>query len=153
MHSTWSQLTIVLIPVVVGAAIGVVPTLLVEWSRTRAELRTRWDASLEEVCADFVATVRQILELDVPADELPQPAVGHDVVAPTAGTADQGRHPPPTERIAADHTRQRCQQVSRGHASFAPETQQSAHCVRGAVVPTCGAAKRHFGRRRAGGQR
>ena len=63
MNGTWSQLTIVLVPVVVGAVIGVVPTLLVEWSRTRAELRTRWDATLEEVCAEFVMTVRRILEL------------------------------------------------------------------------------------------
>jgi hypothetical protein len=63
MNATWSQLTLVLFPVVVGAVIGVMPTILVEWSRGRAKLRTRWDAALEEVCADFVAALRRILEL------------------------------------------------------------------------------------------
>jgi hypothetical protein len=63
MNGTWSQLTLVLFPVVVGAAIGVIPTILVDWSRGRATLRTRWDPALEEVCADFASAVRRILEL------------------------------------------------------------------------------------------
>ena len=63
MQATWTQVALVLLPVVVGAAIGVVPTIFMEQARARATLRTRWDANLRETCAEFAATARRLLEL------------------------------------------------------------------------------------------
>jgi hypothetical protein len=63
MNATWFQMALVLLPVVVGAMISVAPTILIERSRVRTTLRTRWDADLEEICADFAATARRILDL------------------------------------------------------------------------------------------
>jgi len=63
MNMTWSQVVLVLLPVVVGAVIGCVPTIMVERSRHRTTIRTRWDTALEEAAAEFAATVRRILDL------------------------------------------------------------------------------------------
>jgi hypothetical protein len=63
MHTTWTQVILVLLPVVVGAVIGVVPTIFLERTRIRAALRTRWDPTLQESCAGFAATARRLLEL------------------------------------------------------------------------------------------
>ena len=71
MGGTWSQMMLVLLPVVIGATIGVVPTILMELSRSRAKLRTRWDPTLEDVCAEFAATARRILDL---AEAVHEPA-------------------------------------------------------------------------------
>ncbi|GAA2632109.1 hypothetical protein GCM10010399_75500 [Dactylosporangium fulvum] len=63
MTLTWAQVIIVLLPVLVGAFIGIVPTLLVERAKQRAALRTRWDATIHTSCAQFAAAVRRILNL------------------------------------------------------------------------------------------
>jgi hypothetical protein len=76
MTATWTQVVLVLLPVVVGAAIGVAPTILVERARQRAALRTRWDVSLHRTCADFAASARRILDL---SEQRPGPtAAGQD---------------------------------------------------------------------------
>jgi hypothetical protein len=50
-----------LIPVLAGAAIGVVPAYLIERHRERSALAVRWDMSLYALCADFTVAVRQML--------------------------------------------------------------------------------------------
>lgn len=71
MHTTWTQVILVLLPVVVGAAIGMVPTIFLERARLRAALRTRWDPTLQQRCAEFAATARRLLEL---SEEMQQDA-------------------------------------------------------------------------------
>jgi len=63
MELTWPQVIVILLPVVVGAIISVVPTLLMERLKQRAALMTRWDTTIHEVCAQFAATTRRILDL------------------------------------------------------------------------------------------
>jgi hypothetical protein len=63
MSTTWADVALVLLPVVVGAVVSVVPTLFLERQRDRAGLRTRWDPTLEQVCASFAAGVRRIVDL------------------------------------------------------------------------------------------
>jgi hypothetical protein len=63
MNVTWSQVALILLPVVVGTLIGVAPTILLERSRNRTAFRTRWDATIEERSAEFAATARRILDL------------------------------------------------------------------------------------------
>jgi hypothetical protein len=46
-----------------GAAIGLVPTYLIERRKERHELAVRWDAALYELCKDFAATVREFVHL------------------------------------------------------------------------------------------
>lgn len=74
MSTTWTQMTLVLLPVIVGAVIGVVPTMIVERARERAALRTRWDTTLHRSCAEFAASTRRILDLSEQADESPSQA-------------------------------------------------------------------------------
>jgi hypothetical protein len=63
MSTTWTQMILVLLPVVVGAAIGVVPTAVVERARRRAEMRTRWDTALQKSCVEFTASARRVVDL------------------------------------------------------------------------------------------
>jgi hypothetical protein len=60
---TWTQVLLLLMPVLAGAIIGVFPTLLLERTRARAALRTRWDQNLQTVCAEFAACTRRLLDL------------------------------------------------------------------------------------------
>jgi hypothetical protein len=59
----YRQMVLVLLPVIVGAGLAVVPTLLVERVRQRATLLTRWDPALHTACAEFAATARRVLRL------------------------------------------------------------------------------------------
>ena len=45
---------------VLGAAIGFVPTFLLERSKQRHALRTRWDVPLYELCGEFLSTTRTL---------------------------------------------------------------------------------------------
>ncbi|MET8836969.1 hypothetical protein ABZV78_24065 [Micromonospora sp. NPDC004540] len=63
MGDTWAKLLIPLIPVVVGAGIGFLPTLLLERFRANAALRTRWDVTLHTACAKFAACTRRLVDL------------------------------------------------------------------------------------------
>ena len=63
MSGTFEQIILVLLPVIVGAALAVVPTLLVERARQRTTIRTRWDAPLHVACSDFAATARRVRRL------------------------------------------------------------------------------------------
>lgn len=46
-----------------GAAIGLVPTYLIERRKERHELAVRWDPALYEICKDLAATVREFVHL------------------------------------------------------------------------------------------
>src|SRR5690348_7779420 len=46
---------------VLGAALGFVPTYLIERAKQRAQLSTRWDTELYRLCAEFASTVRQMM--------------------------------------------------------------------------------------------
>jgi len=48
---------------VVGAAIGLIPTYLMERRREKHALAVRWDTALYELCKDFSATVREFIHL------------------------------------------------------------------------------------------
>lgn len=48
---------------VAGAAVGFVPTYLLELSKQRHALRTRWDVPLFELCKEFTGTARQLVHL------------------------------------------------------------------------------------------
>jgi hypothetical protein len=50
-----------LVPVVVGAAIGLVPAYLLERRRERSALAVRWDMSLYQLCAEFTVSVRHMI--------------------------------------------------------------------------------------------
>ncbi|MBB5867119.1 hypothetical protein F4553_000498 [Allocatelliglobosispora scoriae] len=60
----------------VGAAIGFVPTLLIERSKQRHALQTRWDVPLFELCKQFVGAARQLVHLARHLDRAPDPT-GH----------------------------------------------------------------------------
>lgn len=48
---------------VVGAAVGIVPTYLIERRKERHTLAVRWDVPLFDLCRDFASVVRQFLHL------------------------------------------------------------------------------------------
>jgi hypothetical protein len=48
---------------VVGAAVGFIPTYLIERRKERHALAVRWDTALYELCKDFSATVREFVHL------------------------------------------------------------------------------------------
>jgi hypothetical protein len=48
---------------VVGAAIGLIPTYLIERRKEKHTLAIRWDTALYELCKDFSATVREFVHL------------------------------------------------------------------------------------------
>lgn len=48
---------------VVGAAIGLIPTYLMERRTEKHALAIRWDTALYELCNDFSATVREFVHL------------------------------------------------------------------------------------------
>ncbi len=50
-----------LVPVVAGAAIGLIPAYLIERRRERSTLAVRWDMSLYQLCAEFTVSVRQMI--------------------------------------------------------------------------------------------
>jgi hypothetical protein len=58
-----SQLLSTLVPLVVGALIGFIPTYLLELRRERNALRTRWDEPLLNLSKDFTDSARQLLHL------------------------------------------------------------------------------------------
>ncbi|MFI1993556.1 hypothetical protein [Actinoplanes sp. NPDC020271] len=59
----WLQDAAVLIPIMIGAVAGAVPTAMIERMRNRAALDTRWDSAIQRTCADFAACARTILDL------------------------------------------------------------------------------------------
>lgn len=63
MEDTWTKALLALLPVLVGAGIGIVPTLYLERFRARAALRTRWDQTRQVVSAQFAACVRRIVDI------------------------------------------------------------------------------------------
>jgi hypothetical protein len=63
MSASFGQIAIVLLPVVVGAAAGLVPTWLIERARHNAAIRTRWDATLQTACSDFATAANWVLRL------------------------------------------------------------------------------------------
>jgi hypothetical protein len=46
---------------VLGAALGFVPTYLIERTKQRAQLSTRWDVELYQLCAEFAGVGRQMM--------------------------------------------------------------------------------------------
>jgi hypothetical protein len=52
MSNMFEQISLVLLPVIVGAAVAIVPTSLVERVRHREKIKTRWDAPLYTVCSE-----------------------------------------------------------------------------------------------------
>jgi hypothetical protein len=68
MTTGWPQVVLVLLPVLVGAAVGAVPTIAIERFRIRTTLDTRWDAALHQTCAQFAVTARRLIDL---AESLP----------------------------------------------------------------------------------
>ncbi len=48
---------------IIGAAVGVIPTYLIERRKERHELAIRWDGALYELCKDFSNTVREFVHL------------------------------------------------------------------------------------------
>lgn len=48
---------------VVGAAIGLIPTYLMERRKEKHALAVRWDTALYELCKDFSATVREFVHV------------------------------------------------------------------------------------------
>jgi hypothetical protein len=63
MEDTWTKALLILLPVLVGAGIGIFPTLLLERVRTAAALRTRWDDKLQTVGAEFAACTRRLIDI------------------------------------------------------------------------------------------
>jgi hypothetical protein len=63
MEDTWTKALLALLPVLVGAGIGIVPTLLLERFKTQAALRTRWDQTRQTTCAQLAACVRRIVDV------------------------------------------------------------------------------------------
>jgi hypothetical protein len=63
MRGGFEEIILVLLPVIVGAVLAVVPTLLVERARQRATINTRWDVPLHSACADFAATAHRFVRL------------------------------------------------------------------------------------------
>jgi hypothetical protein len=59
-----------LVPVLLGAALAVLPAYYVERRRERTALVTRWDTSLYTLCAEFTSAVRLLLYL---AERTPAP--------------------------------------------------------------------------------
>jgi hypothetical protein len=59
---------------VIGAIIGFVPTLLIEKSKQRHALKTRWDVPLFDLCKKFIATARQLVHLARHLDRVPDRA-------------------------------------------------------------------------------
>jgi hypothetical protein len=58
-----AQLVITLITLAAGALLGVIPTYLLERSKQRATLLTRWDEALYHLCAEFAGTARQLMHV------------------------------------------------------------------------------------------
>lgn len=54
-----------------GAAIGFVPTFLLERSKQRHALRTRWDVPLYELCGQFLSVTRTLVHLAKHLDRSP----------------------------------------------------------------------------------
>ena len=48
---------------VAGAAVGLIPTYLMDRRREKHALAVRWDTALYELCKDFSATVREFVHL------------------------------------------------------------------------------------------
>jgi hypothetical protein len=48
---------------VVGAAIGLIPTYIIERRKEKHALAVRWDVALYELCKDYSATVREFVHL------------------------------------------------------------------------------------------
>jgi len=48
---------------VAGAAVGLIPTYLMDRRREKHALAVRWDAALYDLCRDFSATVREFVHL------------------------------------------------------------------------------------------
>ncbi|MEU8819984.1 hypothetical protein [Actinoplanes sp. NPDC048796] len=69
MTTGLSQVILVLLPVLVGAAVGAVPAIAIERSRVRTTLDTRWDTALHQTCAQFAVTARTLIDI---AEELPE---------------------------------------------------------------------------------
>jgi hypothetical protein len=63
MIRDWGQNASVLLPIMIGAVAGAVPTVMIERMRHRTALGTRWDAAIQGTCADFAACARTILDL------------------------------------------------------------------------------------------
>jgi hypothetical protein len=55
-HMTSSQLEALLI----GAAVAFLPTLFLEWWRSRRAMATRWDGALQQTCREFTASARRL---------------------------------------------------------------------------------------------
>jgi hypothetical protein len=60
---TGTTLEIAIVPVVVGAIIGFVPSFVMDVRRERSLRRSRWDSSLFELCSEFASTARSLQEL------------------------------------------------------------------------------------------
>jgi hypothetical protein len=58
-----TTLEIAIVPVVVGAIIGFVPSYVMDVRRERSLMRSRWDSSLFELCSEFASTARSLQEL------------------------------------------------------------------------------------------
>jgi hypothetical protein len=52
-----------IVPIIVGAIIGFVPTYVMDTRRERSLIRSRWDNSLFDLCSDFASTARGLQEL------------------------------------------------------------------------------------------
>ncbi|WP_229074981.1 hypothetical protein [Actinoplanes sp. DH11] len=63
MYADLLKAVMVLLPVLVGAAAAAVPTVLVERSRQRVVLDTRWDVAIQNVSANFATSARALLDL------------------------------------------------------------------------------------------
>jgi hypothetical protein len=88
-----------LLPVLLGAVIGFVPNYLLERRRERAQMLTRWDSALFQLCSDFTESARSVDEL---AQRLSR-GHGRAKSAATAGTGEASV----AERLAAEHLRLR----------------------------------------------
>jgi hypothetical protein len=63
MYADLLEVVTVLLPVLVGAGAGAVPAVLVERSRHRIVLDTRWDVAIQSASANFAASARTLLDL------------------------------------------------------------------------------------------
>jgi hypothetical protein len=63
VETTWKGMLLALIPVVVGAGLGVLPAIFLDRWRASAALRIRWDQTLQTVCAKFAACARRIIDI------------------------------------------------------------------------------------------
>jgi hypothetical protein len=68
----WSVLGTTLVTLAAGAAIGLVPTLLVERRKERRETRSRWDASLYSLAVEFMSTAEECRHLSRSASHADQ---------------------------------------------------------------------------------